>query len=70
MKKVNLTDPTGILSTRNTRPSRWWKAVGKDGRLSGKIMFLNKVSDYCYTKFISFQSVFVRIEYVRLQISE
>jgi hypothetical protein len=23
VKKVNLTDPTGILPTRNTCPSRW-----------------------------------------------
>ena len=34
-------------------------AVGKDGRLSRKLMFLNKISDYSYTKFSSLQSVFV-----------
>lgn len=57
------TPPTGILPTRNTR---WWKGCRK----SRKIMFLNKVTDYSYTKFGSFQSIFVRIDYVRLEISE
>lgn len=45
------------------------RLVGRDGRLSRKIMFLNKVTDYSYTKFSSFQSIFVRIDYVRLEIS-
>ena len=56
---MNLTDPTGLQPTRITCPSRWWKDVGKDGRLCRKIVLLNNMT-IPTPNFSSFQSIFVK----------